>query len=86
MIVGSIVSFGSGFGSTAVGGVNCLSAGLGSRPFEAGNGERSPPPPPPAIVFFAWRAASAHRRRAFGSRYRNEMGHALSAPFWWTRA
>src|SRR5207248_3290319 len=52
MIVGSMLSFGFMFAITCCGGVNCRKAGLGSLPFAAGSGERSPPPPPPPITCF----------------------------------
>src|SRR6188474_3656460 len=45
--VGSTASTGSKFTILGVGGVSCLSDGLGSLPLDAGIGSRRPPPPPP---------------------------------------
>ena len=45
--VGSTASTGSRFTILGVGGVSCLSEGLGNLPFDAGITSRRPPPPPP---------------------------------------
>ena len=50
-MVGSMMSLGFGFVTTAAGGVNWRGATLGSFPLLAGRGDRSPPPPPPPIFF-----------------------------------